>query len=214
MINLKNVTLLCLTSVYFSGHIQSLLRSMENIKFGSVKFLSHEPPDDLPSEIVWENTKKVLTYTGYSEYCIFDLHKHVETEFCLLTQYDSWVVNPDLWDEKFLEYDYIGAPWPYSPDHFTDERGILQRVGNGGFSLRSKKLLEVPKNTKIDWDVNRPNEDTTIGVVNRVKYENAGCKFAPLDVAIKFAHEMDIDENKGVPSFGFHRYHPTLGKIS
>lgn len=214
MIELKNLTLLALTSVDFEGHIRSLLKSMENIEFGSVKFISHEPPDNLPKKITWENTKRVLNILEYSKYCIFNLHKHVDTEFCLLTQADSWVVNPDLWDNQFLNYDYIGAPWPNSPSHFTDSRGILQRVGNGGFSLRSKKLLSVPCNTNISWNVNFPNEDTTIGVSNRVEYENAGCKFAPLDIAIKFSHEMDIDENVNIDSFGFHRYHPTLGKIS
>jgi hypothetical protein len=24
----------------------------------------------------------------------------------------SFVVNADLWKEEFLEFDYIGAPWP------------------------------------------------------------------------------------------------------
>jgi len=214
MIELKNVTLLALTSVNFDGHIRSLLRSMESIEFGSVKFISHELPDNLPEEIIWENTKRVLNILEYSKYCIFNLHKHVDTEFCLLTQADSWVVNPDLWDHQFLNYDYIGAPWPDSPTHFTDPSGIFQRVGNGGFSLRSKKLLEVPRSTKIIWNADYPNEDTTIGVSNRLEYENAGCKFAPLDVAIRFSHEMDIPENKNIASFGFHRYHPTEGKIS
>ena len=24
------------------------------------------------------------------------------------------IVNPEMWDKKFLNYDYIGAPWPSS----------------------------------------------------------------------------------------------------
>lgn len=213
MLELKNVTLLVLTSLHFEQHIKSLLKSMESIEFGSVKFISHEPPDNLPEDIIWENTKTVFDYPGYNKYCIFNLYKHVDTEYCLVTQHDSWVVNPDLWDDQFLEYDYIGAPWPDSPAHFTDSRGIVQRVGNGGFSLRSKKLLEVPKHTDILWNPNFPNEDTTISVKNRVKYEDFGCKFAPFELAIKFSHETDIEQNKNVPSFGFHRHHPTLGEI-
>ena len=213
MIELKNVTLLALTSVNFEGHIQSLRNSMENIEFGSVKFISHECPDNLPNNVVWENTKTVLDYFGYSKYCIFNLYKHVNTDFCLLTQHDSWVVNPNLWDDEFLKYDYIGAPWPKSPLHFTDNNGILQRVGNGGFSLRSKKLLEVPKHTDILWNPYCPNEDVTISVLNRSEYEKQGCKFAPLELAVKFSHEKDVEENKNIESFGFHENHPTLGKI-
>ena len=35
---------------------------------------------------------------------------------------------------RFFDYDYIGAPWP---------NNFVNRVGNGGFSLRSKKFLEL-----------------------------------------------------------------------
>jgi hypothetical protein len=204
MLELKNVTLLVLTSLYFEEHIESLLKSMEGINFGSVKFISHEMPKNLPENIIWEDSKIKFDYPGYNKYCIFDLHKHVDTEFCLITQHDSWVINPDLWDDEFLNYDYIGAPWPYSEFHFKDCNGIVQRVGNGGFSLRSKKFLEVPKHTEIVWDRSSPNEDVTVSVKNRNKYEECGCKFAPFDLAIKFSHEIDLEENEEISSFGFH----------
>jgi hypothetical protein len=37
--------------------------------------------------------------------------------------------------EPFLDYDFIGAPWPEG----QEENSLL--VGNGGFSLRSKSKL-------------------------------------------------------------------------
>ena len=39
-------------------------------------------------------------------------------------------VHKDLW-KKFLEFDYVGAPWPW--EHL--------KVGNGGFSLRKKSIM-------------------------------------------------------------------------
>jgi len=62
---------------------------------------------------------------------------------CLLVQPDGFVINPDKWDNQFFEYDYIGAPWEQVPHSYLDPWGKPHRVGNGGFSFRSKKLLDV-----------------------------------------------------------------------
>ena len=51
----------------------------------------------------------------------------------LVVQYDGFVLDPKRWTSDFLTYDYIGAPWPNYEYH---------NVGNGGFSLRSQKLIE------------------------------------------------------------------------
>lgn len=68
---------------------------------------------------------------------IKELNKYIETSYVLIIQYDGFILNPDAWTDEFLEYDYIGAPWWYTDDC---------NVGNGGFSLRSKKLLEILAN--------------------------------------------------------------------
>ena len=49
---------------------------------------------------------------GYSKFMLQDLYKFVDTKFCLVIQSDGFVINPNLWTNQFLEYDYIGAPWP------------------------------------------------------------------------------------------------------
>jgi hypothetical protein len=74
-----------------------------------------------------------------------DLFKYIETTHLLNIQWDGFVVRPSAWDPEFLKYDYIGAPWKVHPHHhwppFPDVTEN-NRVGNGGFSLRSKKLME------------------------------------------------------------------------
>jgi hypothetical protein len=123
-----------------------------------------------------------------------------------------------------LEYDYIGAPWEYNENAYIDPFGNHQRVGNGGFSLRSKKLLDVPKKEHVEWDVNRGDfykhmnannfaEDGNICVHNRHIYERCGCKFAPIEVAAKFAHEKPIKETVGIVPFGFHYHLPKNTKL-
>jgi len=51
----------------------------------------------------------------------------------LIYQEDTFIFNFNIKD--FLEYDYIGAPWPL---HQNENK--LQ-VGNGGFSLRNRELM-------------------------------------------------------------------------
>ena len=39
-------------------------------------------------------------------------------------------------------------------DSYIDPFGNQHQVGNGGFSLRSKKLLEVPTKVEVPWETN------------------------------------------------------------
>jgi hypothetical protein len=48
----------------------------------------------------------------YSQIVLKGLYPHVATSHVLVIQWDGYVVNADLWDDDFLRYDYIGAPWP------------------------------------------------------------------------------------------------------
>jgi hypothetical protein len=155
---------------------------------------------------------------------MYNLTNHVETSHCLLIQADGFVINPEMWDDNWFQYDYIGAPWEYSETAYIDPWGNHQRVGNGGFSFRSKKLLDVPKNAYVHFDVNHGSfykhmnannfaEDGNICVHNRHIYEVLGCKFAPLEVAVKFSQEKRIPETNGIVPFGFHRILPPNTKL-
>lgn len=73
------------------------------------------------------------TSRSYSEFVASrEFLAEIPTETFLIAQTDS-MINPKhkhLLD-KFLQYDYVGAPWPW--DHLE--------VGNGGFSLRKKSAM-------------------------------------------------------------------------
>lgn len=137
----------------------------------------------------------MLTYYKNNEW---EFHKtyrpHEAKSHILVFQWDGYVANLNNWTDEFLEYDYIGAPWYWEKQY---------PVGNGGFSLRSHKLLEalVELNNIIPFNFNNP-EDVTICRDYRdlleTKYE---IKFAPLDVAKRFSFETGIAD---VEPFGFH----------
>ena len=136
----------------------------------------------------------------YSLWLLKHATEFINDEFALFVQHDGFVVHPDRFDEEFLNYDYIGAPWP---QHFHQNRG--RRVGNGGFSLRSKKFLDLC--SKIDFSkASNDAEDFMVCVEFREELEKAGMLFAPLEVAAKFSLENRIEDfdNYGIRTFGFH----------
>jgi hypothetical protein len=75
----------------------------------------------------------------------------VATDFNLIVQADGFAVNPQAWDPLFWDYDYIGAPfcglWGGGPYW----RSPI--VGNGGFSLRSRKLYAALRDLRLKWRI-------------------------------------------------------------
>jgi hypothetical protein len=207
MIELKEVTLCCISSVDIDidNHIKALKYSSRGIQYGKTIFISDI---EIREEgIQWIPFTK-MNYGDWNVFVLNRLHAFINTEFILLIQSDGFVINPDKWDKNFLNYDYIGAPWPHQHDNINVVGDV--RVGNGGFSLRSKKFLESA--SKINSpdrhrELEKWNEDWYYCVQNRKLFEDSGMKFAPLDTAKYFAHELPCEEIEGIIPFGFHGRH-------
>lgn len=147
-----------------------------------------------------------LDLDGYNRFCLRQLWKIIPTTHCLTVQADSGINNPEAWDDTWLQYDYIGAPWP------INHGGYTHRVGNSGFCLRSKRLLEATaKIVKEDYAIWQGSQlricrdDVVTCVRYRVPLERMGMKFAPVEVAAKFAFELPTSEAATLTNqFGFH----------
>lgn len=193
MIEIPNVTLVCVTSKNKEAHIKALEYSCRGIHFGAVKLI------DLNTNTIDEWNKAM----------VYDLGKHILTEFALIIHADGFVVNPESWNPDWLNYDYIGAPWPLPTDDYSyrDVNGNLVRVGNS-VGLRSKKLLDLPRKLNLEWKsyYGNTNEDGFITCHNRHIFEKHGCKFAPFEEAVMFSREVPLPENIGIDPFVFHRY--------
>lgn len=205
-LKLSEITLVSVACVRVDETILALELSSKNIEFGAIKLLSHESINHSFIECIKIDR---LDYIGYNRFIIYELYKYIDTKFALIIQDDGFIKNPDSWRNEFLEYDYIGAPFALPQDNFSmrDQWGNLFRVGNGGFSLRSKRILEIATEKNLEW---RPfhgfwNEDGFFCVNNRHVYEQEGMKFAPLEVAKYFSHEAKIPEIEGIIPFGFHQ---------
>jgi hypothetical protein len=194
--------------------IKALYTCMEFVNFSSVKFITSKEVigkfgDKLLKDgiVCEESSISICNMKDYSKFMIYDLNTHIDTDFTLTIQYDGFIINPDAWRDEFLDYDYIGAPWPMPNDNFSyrDINGNLIRVGNS-VSLRSKKLIDLPVQLNLEWKAFHGyyNEDGYICVNYRHIYLEHGMKFADIDIAKHFSIENEIPENKGIPTFAFH----------
>ena len=212
-LSLKEITLISITSVDIESAANALLISSEFCEFGSIKLLSPTKPVNLPN-LIEHIGIPAIDFIGYSKFLIEDLNEFVDTKYCLIVQADGFLINPLKWTSQFLEYDYIGAPWPDVVDVKNSSNNKFyfdkNKIGNGGFSLRSKKLLEVCSRIKFD-ELNFPikSEDMIICHFLYEEMIGAGIRFAPIDVASNFSIESIIGlQNKNLTStFGFHGKH-------
>ena len=127
----------------------------------------------------------------YNRLIVGALPEHLRSDFCIVLQYDGFVINPAEFSPHFFHYDYIGAPWP----HFAS-----MKVGNGGFSWRSRKLVEAA--AALPYEDLSFAEDLFICRQERPRLEqDHGIRFAPPELAAHFSVE-----SVGVPfpTFGFH----------
>jgi hypothetical protein len=159
--------------------------------------------------------------------CLRLMPRVVTTDFNLTVQPDGFAINPQAWDDRFWEYDYIGAPWPWMWGGGPYWPGPI--VGNGGFSLRSRKLYRALIELDVKWHVadwasderiNRreyyisaPNgekclvDDILISLWYRDRLEKEfGIKFSPPELATKFSVETasPFTQYWLGRSFGFH----------
>jgi hypothetical protein len=153
--------------------------------FHSVKLFSFEKPNvEYNHEFI---QIKKFTYPEYNRFLIKDLSSYINTDYVLIIQTDGFIVNINSWSDDFLKYDYIGAPW-------VDGTLPNARVGNGGFSLRSKKFIE--RCSAPDILINSNQEDIVVCCTNKHLIEQSGLKYAPVEVAAKFSWGGDIPESQ------------------
>lgn len=201
------------------GHIEALTKSCKEIDFGKVLLLSPDKgglmwnQGDRPSQFIHcQKIDPIESIDDWNYKIIYELPKFIETEYAMLIHADGYVINPQSWLEEFLDYDYVGAPWPLPQDSYSyrSASGDLVRVGNS-VSIRSKRLMDlascIPEHDfwMIKDKFGNTNEDGFICCHQRNFLEKMGCKFAPLEVAVHFSKEHEIPENVGIDTFAFHQ---------
>jgi len=101
------------------------------------EFVNSLPQGKLSRVTVKDLGLKTMNIQEYNELMMSDkILNEIPTEVFLIVQTDSLICRDGKHLlEKFMKYDYVGAPWKGS-----------NTLGNGGFSLRRKsKMLEIMK---------------------------------------------------------------------
>lgn len=172
---------------------QALLHSMQAMERQGLPFSQVLIYSDKPE--LWGGLPviRIPTLRSIQEYNLLvtrELARHLSADFVLVIQYDGFVLNADQFSPHFLHYDYIGAPWPNYDRH---------DVGNGGFSWRSRRLVQAV--AQLDYDDPSEAEDLFICRRMRETLERMGCRFAPKAIAQHFSVEFPAVP---FPTFGFH----------
>lgn len=192
---LNNVSVCIIDCVNYGEAISALRKSMYQVDFAKVIFLTdiqaHNP--NFPFEIV--KIPKIASKEEYSAFIIKKLDNYFDTDFVLVCQHDGYVLDAEAWDGEYLRYDYLGAAWNY-----IDGRN----VGNGGFSLRSKKLQHILATDDFIMPLH-PEDDAICRTYRHYLETKYDIKFAPEELADKFSYELREPIQK---TFGFHgRFH-------
>ena len=195
-LQLPSVTLLIVDSVNAKGAINVLEHCKSLCDFGAVKLLT-----DI--EIDYEHKVTIPKLNSLVAYSIFMLTKckdYFDTDHVLIVQRDGFILNPESWNPAWLEYDYI-APLFVQVD----------KVGSGGFSLRSKKCMQEMAKITPEWDWSQGEADRIQNIMNYyedgvISYSGLDFKFAPLEEAAKFAAGGNPNLKYYIEKpFGFHR---------
>jgi hypothetical protein len=212
-LSLPSVTLITVASRDIDQTNLALLHSAEHIDFGAIKMLCSALPISKDSRVTYLPIPQI-DYLGYQRFMIEALNGYVQTDHCLIIQADGFILDPTRWRSQFLEYDYIGAPWPEVVAVHGREKRFLKLdknpVGNGGFSLRSKRLLETTSALRFDsLNFQVKVEDVLICHYLYDYMRDAGIQFAPPQIAALFS----IEDTSGLYGqsfnsvFGFHGKH-------
>ena len=192
--------------------VKALEYSTKYIEFNNVFLLSDQT---ISGNFNLISIKKIRDVEDYNNE-ILNLSKHIKSDYVLIIQHDGHVINHKKWDDLFLKFDYIGAPWPnskkwnerwkYYPKEMEEKilKNLdLNRIGNGGFSLRSKKFLDYSRSYK---EVDGAPEDIFLNILNFDKAFEYGIKYPDVKTAISFSYEIPLKGKNLEKEKRFHFY--------
>ncbi|MBU6259637.1 MAG: hypothetical protein KGL18_04005 [Burkholderiales bacterium] len=189
-LQLPQITLVAIDTRAPALAAQALRRSMAQADFGRVLLFAGAaaaPGDGIETVTI----APLRSGADYSRFVLRELPDHVQTSHVLVTQWDGFVVDAAAWSDEFLAWDYIGAVWPEQPASIS--------VGNGGFSLRSQRLLAAGRDPRL---VDLHPEDQVLCRERRDFLQREhGLRWAPPALARRFAFENEAPRGA---TFGFH----------
>ena len=218
----QTVTIVALANRNVFEHEKVIWSTYDSMPFKCKKLIvSLTPPQS--DEIEWVKdtdwgTGRENFAARLGEWTLKKLAARITTDAVIIVQADGYAVNRSAWTDEFLEYDYIGAPWPLWLTACM-KGSMFRRVGGAGFSFRSRKFLETTAAMDYSPELYWKEDIATSRIYHRA-LEKAGCCFAPVRLALQWCVENRLEDypHWRLPdSFGFHgrtRYGIPLHQLS
>lgn len=185
----KDITVV---AIYGNGKgmdaVHAIRKTQEALPGSQTLLITNETlPTDIPQKLLGSP----MSYEGYSDFTMYQLHAYIETEYALIVQHDGWALNAENWRDEWFQYDFIGG---LTHAGLTEDNEFMRNytyfgkpnvkiVQNGGFSLRSKRFLQAMTHYGITcqrFNVQMlNNEDIQICCFLRPYLEAVGMRFAP-----------------------------------
>ena len=139
-----------------------------------------------------------------------NLHSRFKTPYVLTVHDDGFPLRSGL-GEFVGKWDYVGAPWVRHNTYY-DLYPRKYCMGNGGFSIRSKRLCEIASRVYKKWFKHLPywwyltGDDTFYCKTLRFWFRNAvrDMKWPTPEQAATFSIEHDDESLPSAPPLGFH----------
>lgn len=190
-LHLPQITLVAITDRDHGKTIEAIDKTLKRIRpLRTILFSDVYIENPLFECIVIEPLRSI---TRYNEWVTWRLAHYIESSHILLIQHDGYVIDETVWTDEFLAYDYIGAPWNYKDG---------RNVGNGGFSIRSKRLHDILASDP-EIKVGSPEDEIICRLYRGYLEKTHGITYAPEELAHRFSFEMHKPQQK---TFGFHNH--------
>ena len=194
MLKMPNVTLVTIITRQHHLGKEALLNYTQAVEFRDIVVFT-DKVKEFPGRCIHVSPRQ------RRDWCVWRLtqfprYRSMFANHILFTESDSRIVNPAAWTDEFYQYDYIGAPWHGG------------RVGNGGFTLMSQRLLaglesfKIPASPAVCYPC-----DGRICKFYRPSLEKLGCQYASKELANKFSNEC----GEYIGAFGVHSWY-MIGK--
>lgn len=171
----REVTLVCATDPDVEDSLVAINHCLKQASFAEVKLFTSKTIE-VSESIELIKIPALKSIRDYNDFILFNLDDYINTKYHLIVQYDGFITNTENWTDEFLEYDYLGAlTWSSN------------QVGNGGFSLRSKKVSRLTKLNVAVYNGLVDFEDFMICVRHRHFFEKEGVRFCPTTLAQRFS---------------------------
>ena len=193
-LNLPNVTLVMIETREHTLARMAVEYCLKVAEFGDVLIITDRMDEFDTCSARFHIVPDFPDKLGWARSMWYDVPSLLFTSHMLAIQWDSWIWDPTMWRDEFLNYDFVGAPWWYKDG---------KNVGNSGFCLKSTRLARYIAKNRDKFPCDTSAEDDLLCRKYRARLEDVGFRWASERVAYDFSFE-GCAGNKPTKHFGFH----------